>query len=206
MAQHRTAEVFHHDFGRAEANGTQQSAISTQVLGTHHDAVCAQIFHRVDQLVEHGEGHGSAFDIDLLIVVHQLRNAVERFGVGAGVAQNQVAAECASQTFHLLTNLDCQLVVGVGHSGRQEFVDVYVACQDTQLRNVFGEGCSAFGDGVVHINEGCFAQGSFAVVEVCLRINLHERQNSEQVIAIDDGLDHTLLKFVVRQLFSFITQ
>src|SRR5699024_9685861 len=70
VAQHRSTEVFHHNFGRADINGTQQSAISTQMLGAHHDAVRTQIFHRVDQFVEHGEGHGSAFDIDLLIVVH----------------------------------------------------------------------------------------------------------------------------------------
>ena len=206
MAQHWSTEVFYHDFGRAYVYGSQQRTICAKMLRTHHDAVCAQIFNCVDQFVEHGESHGSAGDVDFLIVMHQLRNTVEGFVVGGGVANNQIATEGTSQAFDFLTNLDSQLVVSISHSGSQELIDVNVASQNAQLRNFLFEGCCTFGDGVVHINESSFAQGFFAVIQICLRIDLHERQDGEQVVTIDNGLDHALFKLVIRQLFSFFTQ
>ena len=157
VSQHWTTEVFDHHFRRADVNGTQQRTVSAHMLRTNHQAVCAQIFHRIHQLIEHGEGHGRVRN-DALIGRHQLSNAVEGFRVFSGVTLDQVAAECARQTFHFGTNLDSQLAIGVGHGGCQEFINVNVASQNTQLSHMLGERCSAFWNHIVHVNEAGFRQ------------------------------------------------
>ena len=175
------------------------------MLGTNHQAVSAKIFHSIDEFVQHGEGHGSV-SRDVLVSSHQLSNAVKGFRVDGFITLDQIAAECASQTFNFRADLNCQLAVGVIHGGSQEFINVHIAGHNTQFSGMLGEGRRAFRDNFVHVDETGFGQSRFAVIQVRFAVHFEERQDCEQVITVDNRLDYALLQFVITQLFSFFTQ
>ncbi|QOC57869.1 major capsid protein [Pseudomonas phage phiK7B1] len=188
---------------------TPQRFQRTQGAGTHHQRVRATAVQFVDQLVQHGQRNRTAVHAGLEEVTgvfHQLLDTVERLVVHGAVALDDCAAEGTGHTLGLHGDLKSQLAVLVAHGFVDEFVHIDVASQDSQLGHDFFNVAGAFWHNFVDVQEAAFRVGQFTDVHQGFTLGACERQQSEQIIAVDDFLDNAAEHFLLGKLFSNFAQ
>ena len=184
------------------------------VARVHHEVVDLTVLglDQVDQAIQHFEAVGLAGNAELLGCRHLALQTVERIRQDRDVAVDQRVLELATDGLGLTCDLNCLLIVGVGHGRHFEVIDFGIADDRNETGAVRSHRGGRLGrDGVwrrigrrgADTDEVRIAQSQFAVERDAVTSNGLEREDVINLIRGDDRFDHALNQRILLQLCCF---
>jgi hypothetical protein len=125
----------------------------------HQQHIGLAAFDGIDELVNHGEGKGSAGSpgSDQLIGggagIDELDNAVKLLGIGGRVPVEELLFELMADRLGLLLDDGCLQVLDITAGGLEEVIDIGIAAHDLEGGGGLGEGRGRLHPGIADIVE-----------------------------------------------------